>query len=165
MTKKDIFKIYSEFCVPEHIIAHMEKVAYVCEFLASGLMKKGFKIDIDSLQNAALLHDVLRLVDCHEKEMARVMRQKGEYKIAKLIAGHGFFSIWKLKTWEEKILYYADKRVDHDKVVDLKKRFEEGRKRNFTPKDDMELVLKTEKEIEKLEKEFVKILGKSVYSL
>ncbi|MEK7085852.1 MAG: hypothetical protein AAB953_02450, partial [Patescibacteria group bacterium] len=82
-----------------------------------------------------------------------------------LIAGHGFFSIWKLKTWEEKILYYADKRVDHDKVVDLKKRFEEGRKRNFTPKDDMELVLKTEKEIEKLEKEFVKILGKSVYSL
>lgn len=165
MTKKDILKIYSEFCVPKHIIAHMRQVAYVCEFLASGMIKKGFEIDIGTIESAALLHDVLRTTDWHEKAMARVMRQKGEHKIANLIAKHGFFSIWKLKTWEEKILYYADKRVDHDKIVSLKKRFEEGRKRNFTPKDDMKLVGKTEKEVEKLEKEFAEILGKSIYNL
>ncbi len=165
MTKKDILKIYSEFKVPKHIIAHMQKVAYVCEFLASGMIKKGFKIDVKSLLEAASLHDVLRLVDCHEKKMARVMRKKGEKKIADLIAKHGFFSIWKLKTWEEKILYYADKRVDHDKIVNLKKRFEEGKKRNFTSEDDMEFVTKTEKEVEKLEKEFAGILGQTIYSL
>ena len=34
------------------------------------------------------------------------------------------------RTWEEKIVYYADKRVMHDKVVSLGQRLEEGHKRN-----------------------------------
>ncbi len=33
-------------------------------------------------------------------------------------------------TWEEKLLYYADKRVMHDKIVPLKDRLAEGHKRN-----------------------------------
>ena len=33
-------------------------------------------------------------------------------------------------TWEEKLLYYADKRVMHDKIVPLKERLAEGHKRN-----------------------------------
>ncbi len=34
-----------------------------------------------------------------------------------------------LKTWEEKLVYYADKRVTHDKIVTLKERFEYLEKR------------------------------------
>jgi len=33
-------------------------------------------------------------------------------------------------SWEEKLLYYADKRVMHDKIVPLKDRLAEGHKRN-----------------------------------
>jgi len=33
-------------------------------------------------------------------------------------------------TWEEKLLYYADKRVMHDTIVPLKERLAEGHKRN-----------------------------------
>ena len=33
-------------------------------------------------------------------------------------------------TWEEKLLYYADKRVMHERIVPLKKRLAEGHKRN-----------------------------------
>jgi hypothetical protein len=33
-------------------------------------------------------------------------------------------------TWEEKLLYYADMRVMHDKIVPLKQRLAEGHKRN-----------------------------------
>lgn len=36
----------------------------------------------------------------------------------------------KLDTWEEKLVYYADKRVMHDKIVPLKERLTEGHKRN-----------------------------------
>ena len=35
------------------------------------------------------------------------------------------------QTLEEKILYYADKRVCHDRIVSLKRRLEDGRKRYF----------------------------------
>ena len=33
-------------------------------------------------------------------------------------------------TWEEKLLYYADKRVMHERIVPLKERLAEGHKRN-----------------------------------
>jgi uncharacterized protein len=36
----------------------------------------------------------------------------------------------KPQSWEEKLLYYADKRVMHDKIVPLKERLAEGHKRN-----------------------------------
>ena len=34
------------------------------------------------------------------------------------------------KTWEEKLVYYADKRVMHDKVVTLKERLQDAHDRN-----------------------------------
>jgi len=36
----------------------------------------------------------------------------------------------KPQSWEEKLLYYADKRVMHDKIVSLNERLAEGHKRN-----------------------------------
>ena len=36
----------------------------------------------------------------------------------------------KPESWEEKLLYYADKRVMHDKIMPLKQRLAEGHKRN-----------------------------------
>lgn len=193
MNKAAISKIYKEFHVPRHIIAHMRTVAYVCKCLCEKFSAKNIKIDKKTVITAALLHDTLRVVDfekinpsrfpnkpsksdleCwlglwkkyhkigHEKALARVLRTRKEKKIGDLIEKHGFFSVWKLKNWEEKILYYSDKRVDHDKVVSLKKRFREGKKRNMLPTDDSEFVTATEKKVQALEKEFVKVLGESI---
>ena len=193
MNKKEIQKIYQEFRVPKHVIAHMQMVALIAKKLTSKMQKKGHDVDEKLLENAALLHDVVRCVDfksieeknftkkpqkkdliCwqklwkkyhkigHEKAMAQILRKKGEHKLANLIAKHGFFSIWKLKTIEEKILYYADKRVDRDKIVSLKKRFSEGKKRNMSPNDDLEFVKKTEEKVFALEREFVQISGETI---
>jgi len=184
MDKKEIKKIYQEFHVPKHIIAHMKVVAKVAKNLAVKIEKKENKINVALIENAALLHDVVRYVDfksiesenpvCwqnlwkkyhkigHEKAMAKILKTKGENQLADLIAKHGFFSVWKLKTLEEKILYYADKRVDRDKVVALNVRFEEGKKRNMSPTDDKEFIQKTENKVYELEQELSKILGKNV---
>jgi uncharacterized protein len=43
--------------------------------------------------------------------------------------------IEKPQSWEEKLLYYADKRVMHDKIVPLKERLAEGHKRNIFKHD------------------------------
>ncbi|MBI5753907.1 HD domain-containing protein, partial [Candidatus Peregrinibacteria bacterium] len=181
MTSKEILKIYQEFHVPKHIIRHMKMVAFVCKKIIKKLTEKNIKIDGKNVINAALLHDVIRYVDFktlsqedpalwqklrrkyhkigHEKGMAEILRKRGEKKLANLIAKHGFFPVWNLKTLEEKILYYADKRVDKDKIVDLKTRFIEGKKRNASPQDDAELVAATEKKVETLEQELQTLLG------
>lgn len=95
----------------------------------------------------------------HEKAAAQLLKSTGHAKIANLVRKHDFYLIDKLKTLEEKILYYADKRVDFDKIVTLKNRFKTGRKRNNGPEDDMKLVSSIEKKIYKLEKELKKLIG------
>lgn len=182
MTKKEIQKIYQEFHVPKHIIAHMKVVAKVAKNLALKLNRKKIKVNTDLIEKAALLHDVVRYVDfkdisdidCwknlwkkyhkigHEKAMAKILKNRGENELAKLIAKHGFFSIWKLNSIEEKILYYADKRVNKDKIVSLKTRFKEGKKRNMSPADDAEFIKKTEQKAFELERELSTLLGESV---
>ena len=94
----------------------------------------------------------------HEKAIEKILKGTGELKLANLILKHDFYLIDKLKTWEEKILYYADKRVDHDKIVTLKKRFKEGKKRNNGPGDNFQLIEGIEKKIILLEKELFTVL-------
>ena len=58
-------------------------------------------------------------------------------------------------TLEKKILYYADKRVKHDEIVDLKERFRDGRERygGFDGMEERKLFEEVEKRTFKLEKE------------
>lgn len=173
MTQKDIQNLYREFQVPEHIVKHMEAVAKFAGKITDALALKGIKINKKDLICAAKIHDTLKVCDFkvipkenkfwqdlktkygkigHEKALAKVLKSRGEFFIANLVSKHGFLSVDQLKTWEEKILYYADKRVKEDKVVSLNTRFNKGKKRNFN----------TEQKIKALEKELIKILGKAV---
>lgn len=101
----------------------------------------------------------------HEKAMANYLHKRGYVRLAKLIAKHGFFEITNLKNYEEKVLYYADKRVDKDKIVSLTKRFSEGRKRNFKPGNDFNSIAATEKKVFQLEKQLSKLLGQDIDKL
>ncbi|MBI5413920.1 tRNA (adenosine(37)-N6)-threonylcarbamoyltransferase complex ATPase subunit type 1 TsaE [Candidatus Peregrinibacteria bacterium] len=67
----------------------------------------------------------------HGSAMADVLRSRGYSATADVVEAHMTGMIFREKpfTWEEKVVYYADKRVLHDEIVSLKKRFEDGRKR------------------------------------
>lgn len=169
--QKDIPNLYREFQVPKHIIKHMEAVAKFAEKIADALIAKGIKINKKDLIHAAKIHDTLRAWQHlktkygkigHEKALAKILKSRGEKNIANLVAKHGFFSVDQLKSWEEKILYYADKRVEEDKIVSLKTRLNKGKKRNFSPNDDSSKIKATEQKIKALEKELIKTLGKLI---
>jgi len=70
---------------------------------------------------------------CHE-EIAYELLRKDYPELAETIRKHRYMAILdekeKPKTWEEKIVYYADKRVMHDRIAPLKERLEEAHKRN-----------------------------------
>ncbi len=88
--------------------------------------------------------------------------KKYNQEVAVMIKKHGYKSLIAAKkkdrptTIEEKILYYADKRVKHDKMVTLKERISDGQKRYFPngkiPSNDK----KIQKALFVLEKELLK---------
>lgn len=142
---------------------------------------------MELLENAAYLHDIVRICDFtvwnpenmadehpvqskmkweeirtkykgrkHEEAAYEILSDMGEGRLATLIKSHRFSNILEdgLKTWEEKILYYADKRVEGDEIVTLEKRLEEGKKRNAVTTEQklasdmaMPKILKLEEEI------------------
>ena len=99
----------------------------------------------------------------HEEAAYNMLKEAGEEKIATIVRKHRFAGLIepenKPKTWEEKLVYYADKRVRHDQIVSLAERLEDGRERYFPDgklPPNHELV---EKAIFKLEKEICTVAG------
>lgn len=93
----------------------------------------------------------------HADAAAQILEERGFCDIAAVIKRHKYVQIKHgLETWEDKILYYADKRIKHDKVVPLADRLADGRKRNFPfiegEKPDDEL----DKKVFELEKEILR---------
>lgn len=89
----------------------------------------------------------------HEEAMYDVLIKDNQTSIARPVKMHGFKSVFTLSSWEEKILFYADKRVKHDTIVSLSERLKDGRERYPQPKAELGKIEKTEKAIYQLEKD------------
>jgi len=88
-------------------------------------------------------------------------------QLAQVVRKHRYTAISHQKdkpvTWEEKLVYYADKRVMHDRIVSLKKRLEEAHKRyadwcRANARSSLDTV-KIDRLIYKLEKEIFAKIG------
>ncbi len=92
----------------------------------------------------------------HAEAGARILEERGFAKEAQLVRSHRFLQIEKgLTTWEEKLLYYADKRTKHDAVVSLKERLLDGRKRNEPETLESEHAKKLDEKVFALEREIL----------
>lgn len=139
----------------------MQKVAEICGDLCDKFKKKKIKVRKNLIIKSALLHDVFKTSGKdHAKKMADYLREIGEKEMANLVEKHDFWQIDNLKTWDEKILYYADKRAYEDQLVSLQTRIDEGRKRN--PGKISTEVAETEEKMKDLEKEFKNIILQDV---
>jgi len=128
-TKEECLKILKDNNVPDNIIAHTKKV---CEFslkVCGVLEERGIKVNRELVAAAALLHDIKKLKPGdHEIEGAEYVESLGYPEVGVLIKKHGlkysFNDEFIPKTWEEKIIFYSDKRVKNDKIVTVDERFE-----------------------------------------
>ena len=163
-TRKECFDTIKEYHVPLHILKHSLAVAKLAVFLAERLEEKGVAVDVNLVDRACLLHDIVRVCGVKEPDYRGFeqtiteqdkakwgqirTRYKGrhhediayellkeEYPVLALtIRKHRYMAITdereKPSTWEEKLVYYADKRIMREKIVPLKERLEEAHKRN-----------------------------------
>ncbi len=145
-------KILSDNNTPSNVIAHSKKVCEFAEKLADGLIDKGIKVNKNLVIAGALLHDVKRVKKNHALEGAKLLESLGYSDVASSIRKHCLYQI-ELKenqpiSIEEKIVFYADKRVTEDKIVSLEYRFKalsNKYKKDFLK--ELEFAKKIEKEL------------------
>ena len=163
-TREQCFDVIKDYHMPLRVLKHSLAVNKLAVFLAERLKEKSVGVDIELIDRASLLHDMVRVcdfnkLDCSkfeqpvtEQDKAKWDRIRAKYKeighedaayeilkekypqLALTIKKHRYMAMLdeetKPTTWEEKLLYYADMRVMHDRIVPLKQRLKDGHKRN-----------------------------------
>lgn len=147
-----------EVALPDGIRRHCDAVADFAETLTKDLLNKGVIVRPQALRMAAKAHDLLRFLDFvpgasfdekepenapewqkwkdrypqggHEAACADFLRERGFAEIASIVEVHGLrLPSPERITIEQKLLFYADKRVKLDEVVTLEERFADFQKR------------------------------------
>ena len=112
------------------------------------------------LTKACLLHDLCRTAPQHARVTADVLRKEGYPQIAALVAVHHDAGYTEAEAQEPlteaELLFYADKRVQEDRIVTVEARFQESRKKCPSPEARahhakmLEKTLKIERKIRQL---------------
>ncbi len=114
--------------VPANVVRHSLAVAGLAMDIAKNLKLRGIDINMPLLEAAALLHDMARgRPEDHVLEGVKILNKLGYKEVAETAKTHGLYHFPDIRpeTIEQKILFYADKRVMEDKIVSVKKRFED----------------------------------------
>ena len=118
---------------PSNVIEHCKAVAKVAEEIADNLIKKGIKLDKKLVVASALLHDIERHKEDHVVAGAKLLKKLGFPEIAKVMKYHAYHEMQKDNKFslsiEQKIVFYADKRVRNDKKVSIDERYDDLGKR------------------------------------
>lgn len=126
-TKEECLNLLIKNKTPSKIIEHSKTVCKVAEKIVSILIRKGVKLNKRLAIAAALLHDIEKAKPNHVVRGAKLLKSMGFAEVAEVIKKHSLYKIQQKnrqpKTWEEKIVFYADKRVKANKTVSLKERF------------------------------------------
>ncbi len=151
-SKEECLRILAGNNTPSNIIEHSKAVCKVAEEIAGNLIKKGIKVNKELVIAASLLHDVERLKKNHVIEGASLIRSMGFPEVAGVMSKHSTHKIedpaQQPRTYEEKIVFYADKRAKGDEIVSLEERFRDLKERySFDFTKEYEFAKKMEREL------------------
>ena len=151
-SREQCLEILKNNKTPSNVIGHSKTVCKVAESIVKKLIKKGIKVNKELVIASALLHDIERHKEDHVVKGAELIKKLGYPEIANVISKHTLYKVEMEEnqphTIEEKIVFYADKRVKNDKVVSLEERYDDLKKRH-----DVDL---------SYEMEFTKKIGKEL---
>lgn len=112
--------------LPERGLAHGLAVAAVARTLGQALNRHGYRLDLDLVNNAALLHDIAKGQPQHEVRGAEMLNDLGLAKLAEIVAVHRDIPppASRLLT-EKEVVCLADKLVRGAKRLPVRQRFAE----------------------------------------
>ena len=163
--REECLRLMGQYGMLENIIAHSLEVAKVALYLSVELNKKGQRVDLGLVEAASLLHDLtktecLKTKEDHAQTGSQLLKGMGYERVGEVVARH----IWigkegdPLSVYEEEIVNYADKRVMHDRIVSLEKRFNDLKERYGGNQRAMDYLDRLQKEIYGIENKIFFIL-------
>ena len=125
--RETVFRWWDEYGMLPNIRAHSLMVAKVAVTLADWLIEAGEQLYRPAVEIGALVHDLAKTIclgtdKLHAKEGERILERLGYPELAYLVATHVYLPE-DHPLDETMVVNYADKRVTHDRVVDLDSRF------------------------------------------
>ncbi len=145
---------------PPWLLSHSRAVAAVAFRIALSLRDRGEEVDPPLAHRGGLLHDLDKVASLHDggnhgRLAGEILRGKGFPELAGIAERHVIFSLFepasRPTTWEERLVYYADKVVEGERVVGVEERLEALRVRYPEDKESFDrvlpLVLDLEREI------------------
>ncbi len=159
ISRTNCLKLLDKHGIRGRVLNHILKVEQIAVFLGEKLKGKGINIDIDLLRVSALLHDIGKDLADHTKmdhveAGVTILKEEGLSEIAEVIRKHPINAIVEEDkipmTWEEKLVFYADRRACEDQLVSVDERILDLRRRY--PSIDL-FIAKAEPKIKQLEKE------------
>jgi putative nucleotidyltransferase with HDIG domain len=145
---EECVKFMDMYGMLDHIREHSIVVEKIACLIAQGLKEAGANVSIHVIKAGALMHDIgktpcLNSREDHAAKGKEICLQNNLDEIADIVDEHVT-----LKTGlddgvitEKEIVYYADKRVKHDKVVSLKEREEYILERYAKGRDDLRILI------------------------
>jgi predicted HAD superfamily phosphohydrolase YqeG len=119
--------------MPVNIAAHSEAVAGAAYWMAVSLRRAGERVDPLLAHRGGLLHDLDKVKTLHQGrrhgELSHeLLMARGQPELAEIARCHNMPAILDpqggLQTWEQKLVFYADKLVEGDHLVPLAVRLE-----------------------------------------
>ena len=143
----------------ENIVHHSLLVNEVGLWLSEELNKTGENINLAKVQAGALLHDITKTKSIttgedHARTGSELLEKLGFKSISEIVRQHVIAddAVNSPIISEIEIVNYADKRVLHNKVVTLRKRFDDLMIRYGTTQERIYLISQSEKRAIEVEK-------------
>lgn len=166
-TGKKIKLLWDKYDLPENKRIHVTLVAKVADYLATRMNEVAKqRINFSILHAAALLHDIDKNIlklpgEKHPDAGVRILKDEGCVDLLPLVISHPLHAILDStispKTWEEKILYLADKMVKYE-IITVDKRFDLWRAEEL-PEEGRALLEKAYPYVKQLETEILGMIN------
>lgn len=168
ITAEKVEEIYKEFDTPDRVRAHCRAVADCGVTIATALNEHGFKLDLDLIRGAGLVHDAARTFDRHWDVMADKLREMGYYDEAAIVRVHmnpGEYNPLD-KITEADMVCLGDRLVKEDKYVGIDERFDyivdKAKEHGIL---DFDTIMENKAKMQRLLEEIEKVIGCSIDDL
>jgi putative nucleotidyltransferase with HDIG domain len=161
-TEQECILLMEEHNLPDNMKRHSVLVTKMADAIGKALLESGEKINLALLHSSALLHDMDKMITLNDGKnhgflAEKILEGRGFPEVAKIVRKHRLETVFEdsegLSTWEEKIVYYADKRANDDKAVSIDERYEYLLWRYGINEEKKRRILSTKQPLENLERE------------
>lgn len=146
-SREECDELMAKYAMRPNIVEHSIQVMRVTLAIMDNL-RNDVTINRDMVVAAALLHDItktrsLETKERHDASGGELLREMGFIRIAEIVEQHVVFKNLNLqgRLEEREIIYYADKRVMHDKIVTIEQRVHDLIQRYGTTVEIRNLIL------------------------